>query len=177
MDYLTIGQLRQLHDLKGKRNAEITLRRMEKEGYVRSFRADRQKVFYLSKKGRDEVGGAPVRKKTLAIDHFLLRNDIYLKYRPPKWKNEPLIKLSGQEIRPDAIFAMKDGQQFLLEVDITRAMKDNKEKVAAYKKLKQALGQRSPTVLFVTNSEYRRIELKRILSEIGGIVLTGKDIY
>lgn len=79
--------------------------------------------------------------------------------------------------RPDAIFAMKDGRQFLLEVDITRAMKDNKEKVAAYKKLKQALGQRSPTVLFVTNSEYRRIELKRILSEIGGIVLTRKDIY
>lgn len=177
LDYLTISQLRRLHDLKGKRNAEITLQRMEKEGYIRSFRVDRQKVFYLSKKGRHEIGGAAVRRKTLAIDHFLLRNDVYLKFRPPRWKNEPLIKVSGQEIRPDALFATKDGRQFLLEVDITRSMKDNRDKIQAYKKLKKGLGDRFPVVMFATISEFRRSELKRILSEIGGIVLTERDIY
>jgi hypothetical protein len=41
---------------------------------------------------------------TLAVGHFLLRYDFYIRFRPTKWLNEPIIKLRDKEIRPEAAF-------------------------------------------------------------------------
>lgn len=175
MDYLTISQLRRLIDLGGLRNAQITVQRMEREGYVKTFRADREKVLYLSKKGREEAGGGVERKKTLAVHHFLMRNDVYIRVRPERWKNEPTYNLNGDVIRPDALFA-KGEKRYFLEVDRTQSMSENRAKVKAYGELRRAMRERFPRIMFVTTTEFRRAELRKALRGFDAEVLTQDDI-
>ncbi|SDX44434.1 Replication-relaxation [Marininema mesophilum] len=172
---MTIDQLRRLHPIGGKRNAQKTLRQMESEGYINTFFADRSKVTYLGKKGREETGVTIIRKKTLAVRHFLLRNEIFIRYCPDKWRNEPELVADGEMIRPDAAFS-KGGREFLIEIDITQSMAENRNKMRGYIALKQKMGDKFPEIMIVTTSEFRRNEWEKMLGKMKGVVMTADDL-
>ena len=85
LDYLTRSQIQELHDLKGVRNANRILQGMSE--YLGTFRHEKEKVYYLSQKGRDQIASFNIRKKTQNIEHFLLRNQLYIHLEKPKgWR-------------------------------------------------------------------------------------------
>ncbi|WP_258838610.1 replication-relaxation family protein [Mechercharimyces sp. CAU 1602] len=178
MDYLTADQLRSLHDdLGGNRNTRIFMASLEKEGFVKSFLTERVKVYYLSKKGRQEVGSRVIRKKTVYIGHYLLRNQLYLSVMPETWRSEPKIEFQQETLRPDAVFTKKD-RKYFLEVDITRSMADNREKIRLYRELRDSGAWKGefPIVMFVTTTEYRRKALDTELEGLKHIILTEVDL-
>src|SRR5690606_19363148 len=85
LGFLTTSQIQQLHNLGGRRNTNRILNDMS--DYLQSFQLD-EKVYYLSAKGRQEIGSVVVRKRTALIHHHLMRNDVYIKYRPEYWRSE-----------------------------------------------------------------------------------------
>lgn len=129
LGYLGTSQIQRLHDLGGRRNTNRILNDMS--GYLSSFQLD-EMVYYLSAKGRQEIGSNVVRKRTNLVTHFLLRNEVYIKYRPSYWRAEFPIKFGEKTIIPDAIFKL-DAQFVFLEVDNTQSMQANKKKIELYK--------------------------------------------
>lgn len=135
LDYLSRSQLQKLHDLGGDRNARRVLCNMSE--FASSFRNENgESIFYLSKYGRERVGCEVVRQKTNQVNHFLMRADAFIYYKPEDWKNE--IKISVTDvvsIIPDAYFRHQMRRHFL-EVDHLQHMSKNSEKIEKYKKLK-----------------------------------------
>ncbi|RLM59986.1 hypothetical protein DVK08_19855, partial [Halorubrum sp. Atlit-9R] len=116
--FMTTSQLQRLHNLGGRRNANRILNDMN--DLLSSFQLE-EKVYYLSAKGRKEIGSTTVRRRTLHTQHSLLRNEVYLSYRPDYWRVEFPIKWADKSVIPDAIFK-RDGQFVFLEVDHTQSM-------------------------------------------------------
>lgn len=155
-DYLSRSQLQKMHDLKSDRNAQRVLRNME--NYLSSF-FDGEKVFYLNKNGREQVGCSVVRKKTQNVRHFLIRNDYFIHVGcPDTWKNEIKIthEPSNVTVVCDAVYS-KNGRDYLVEIDHLQAMAKNRRKVHKYRCLFESGAFRRPTYLiWITTTEYRR---------------------
>lgn len=177
LGFLTTTQIQRLHNLGGRRNTNRILNDMG--DYLSSFQLD-EKVYYLSAKGRKETGSTTVRRRTLHTQHTLIRNEVYICYRPEYWRPEFPFKWADKCVIPDAIF--KRNQQFVfLEVDHTQSMAQNERKVGIYRDLKETqIFQRKhghfPTILFVTVSEYRQKALRASLEGMNAEVLTVNDI-
>ncbi|MFJ5624773.1 replication-relaxation family protein [Peribacillus loiseleuriae] len=91
-DYLTRSQIQIIHDLKGDRNANRVLNDMAE--YLGTFRHEGNIVYYLNKNGRERIQHDVIRKKTPNIQHFLVRNQLWMHLkRPHSWQNEAKIKV------------------------------------------------------------------------------------
>lgn len=158
--YLTTSQIQRLHNLGGRRNALRILHDMS--DYLHSFR-EGETVWYLNSKGRQQIGSQNVRRRTLHVQHTIMRNEVYIALRPDVWKPEYAIKWDDQCIIADALMRV-NGEYTFLEVDITQSMAQNKKKIEAYKALRdtgrwqQKFGV-FPGILFVTSNECRRKKL------------------
>ncbi|MGM8215189.1 replication-relaxation family protein [Bacillaceae bacterium W0354] len=159
LDYLTRKQIQKLHDLKGDRNARRVLQQMNP--YLSHF-YDGQKIYYLSKEGREKVNCKIARSKITTAQHYLMRNDLYIHLgQPATWRNE--IKMISHEGKKDEIVIVADahftrnGRHHIIEIDNMQKMKKNKIKIDKYRRLIQRNSfKEMPKLIWVTTTEYRR---------------------
>lgn len=167
LDYLTRRQLQRLHDLGGERNARRILDDLSP--FVSSFRDNGENIYYLSKAGRERIGCDVIRQKSLQVGHFLMRNDVFIHYRPEDWKNEVLLKAESDEggkaitIIADAYYRY-NLKRHILEVDHLQHLHKNFEKIQRYKKFKESgTFQKNlryfPPLVWVTLTESRKKQL------------------
>lgn len=171
LGFLTTGQIQRLHNLGGRRNTTRILNEMAR--YLHSFRLD-ETVYYLNAAGRREIGSKRVRKRTFAVHHTLMRNEVYIAVRPSFWRAEVSIKWPGHEIVPDALY--RSDRLVFLEVDHTQPMTANAKKIEKYRALRETgLFQRQfgefPVIQYVTTTEYRRKRLRALLDGMKAEVL------
>lgn len=173
-DYLTRAQLQKIHRLGGERNANRVLNGMSE--YLNTFRHGLEKVYYLSKEGRQRIGCEVVRKKTPHIEHYLLRNQLWIVLGcPHSWENEIKVTVGDVSLVCDAKF-MSEKKDILVEVDISQPMATNKTKIDKYKRIKEMTGNEFH-LLWVTEIESRKTALKKLMGDMPGRVFTAKEIY
>lgn len=177
LGFLTTSQLQRLHNLGGRRNTTRILNDMAE--YLCSFR-EHETVYYLSAKGRKEIGSQTVRRRTIQTQHTIMRNDIFIAYRPDYWRVEAPMKWADKSVIPDAVFKINGGYVFL-EVDHTQSLAANERKITLYKELRDSgLFQRKygafPTIMYVTVSEHRQKKLRALLDGFKSEVLLINDI-
>jgi Replication-relaxation len=151
-----------MHDLKSVRNANRVLKSMDE--YLNSFRNDIEKVYYLSKKGREYIGASAskARAKTQNVGHFLTRNQLYVHLNQPRtWQNEMKLKVGDFYVMCDAKFE-ENGMPVFVEVDCQQHMIINKSKADKYRKLKELAGNFKFKLIWVTEIESRREKLREL---------------
>lgn len=139
-----IKHLQKIHDLKSYRNACRVIRQLNP--YVHETFHDKEKVVYLNKEGRGLIGSSREVKKNSLMEHTLLANEVYLHFNcPVTWKREYSIEpenkyqgikiggvaLAKKKVVADAAFS-RNGYLYLIEIDNTRDMADNRKKIAGY---------------------------------------------
>lgn len=150
-----------MHDLKSVRNANRVLKSMDE--YLNSFRNDIEKVYYLSKKGREYIGASELkaRAKTQNVGHFLTRNQLFVHLKQPRtWRNEIKIKVGDFYVVCDAKFE-ENGIPVFVEVDCQQQMIINKSKVDKYRKLRE-MTKKDFKLIWVTEIESRREKLREL---------------
>lgn len=172
-DFMTRSQLQAVHNLKGDRNANRFLNDMSQ--YLCSYRHGLENVYYLSKEGRERIKCEVIRKKTPNIQHFLLRNQlwIYLKC-PSSWQNEIKVNVGDTSIICDAKYNM-NGVPVFVEVDISQPMNVNKRKIDKYKRMKE-LTNEPFHLAWVTEIGSRRPKLIELCEGLSGRVFTFNEI-
>lgn len=143
------------------------------EEYLSSFR-DGEKVYYLNQEGRERIDSQKVRKKTIQARHYLMRNEVYITYRQPaSWKNE--VKFGIKDVATvvaDALFKQND-LYHAVEVDHMQKMSKNRTKVERYRKIYE----RAPfRLIWITTTEYRRRQLKKLCKGLDVEVFTATDL-
>lgn len=179
LDYCTTSQIEALRLTGGKRNTLRVLSGMESAKLISSFTLE-EKVFYLAAAGRKLIGSEKVRKRTLHVPHYLMRNDVYIYYRPAVWYPELPFEWLDEKIIPDAYFT-KNNQHYFLEIDRSQSMVKNESKIQSYQSLKDSgLFQKRygafPIILFVTTSEHRQKRLRALLEGMKAEVLTKESL-
>jgi hypothetical protein len=176
LGYASRKQLQDIFQLGTDRNAQRVLANMKQ--YLNSFRHF-DNVYYLNKRGRERIGSERVRQKPQQIDHVLLRNDVYIYYRPKVWRTERPIMVNNEVfLIPDVTMELNNEVVFL-EVDVTQKMIQNKKKIQRYAELQERMkksGKKMPLVIWVTISEYRRSKLVEYCRNINYRVFTKKDL-
>lgn len=152
------------------------------EDYVSVIR-DGENVYYLNANGRALVNCEKVRKRTGNIDHYIMRNHLYIAMGcPATWRNEIRIVNEGASKKDkvvcvaDALF--KQGDAYcIVEVDNTQTMKKNQAKVEKYRKLKErmAFGMMAPKFIWITSTDYRRNELRKLSEGLNVEIYTTAD--
>lgn len=172
-DYMTRRQLQMIHNLKGDRNANRILNDMDQ--YLHSFRHGMEKVYYLSKEGRERIKAKTIRKKTPNVQHFLLRNQLWIHLKcPASWKNEVRIKVGDKSIVCDAMYQNK-GSHVFVEVDISQPMAVNMKKIERYHQIRD-LTKQEFYLIWVTELESRRSKLKELAGDLPCAVYTLNEI-
>ncbi|MCU9614060.1 replication-relaxation family protein [Caldibacillus lycopersici] len=172
-DYLTRKQIQTIHNLKGDRNANRILNDMER--YLHSFRHGLEKVYYLSKDGRERVKCDIIRKKTPQVQHFLLRNQLWIHLKcPSTWKNEVRITADKVSIVCDATFICNKAPCFV-EVDVSQPMIKNKSKIDRYRKIKELTGQNFH-LIWLTELDSRKSKINELMDGLSGHVFTLNEI-
>lgn len=176
LGYASRKQLQKLFSLGTDRNAQRVLSNMKT--YLNCFRHI-DNVYYLNKKGRDRIGSDLVRHKPQQTEHILMRNEVYLHYKPKVWKIErPILVNNKPFLIPDVTMELNNEVVFL-EVDVTQKMLQNKKKVEKYKELQDRMrrnGRKPPVLMWITSSEYRRKKLTEFCKDLNYVVLTKDDI-
>lgn len=135
-----------------------------------------EKVYYLSKAGRERIGHDVVRKKIPNVEHYLLRNQLYIQLGQPRtWDTEIKIKLGDQAIVCDAMFRAKGNVMVFVEADNTQPMIKNQAKIEKYKKFKEMTTEPFH-VLWVTQIESRKAKITELMSGLKGHVYTISEI-
>lgn len=176
LDYLSRSQLQQLHDLGQKRNANRVLQQCSE--FLSSFR-DMENVYYLNKEGRERVGSNKIRKKTPQAKHFIMRNYIYIAFEcPDDWKNEVKLGIKEKKIinKCDATFT-RDKKRYIVEVDNTQTMAENKKKIEKYKAIAESGVYGSPVFIWITTTTYRQKRLMELSGELDCQVFLLSDFY
>ncbi|MER2057222.1 MAG: replication-relaxation family protein [Niallia sp.] len=174
MDYLTQKQIQRIHGLGGERNANRIL--WESRDFLSNFRNGLEKVYYLNKLGRMRVDCEIVRSKTMNIEHFLLRNQLWIHLKMPHtWTNEVKIIVGDTSIVCDAKYLASDKTPVFVEVDVAQPMVKNIKKIHKYKRFKELTNQKFH-VLWVTQLESRRSKLKEMSNGLSSAVYTANDI-
>ncbi len=178
LDYLTTKQIQKLHDLKGTRNAYRVLKEMDL--YLNYFH-DGQKIYYLSKEGREVVNCKIARGKITTAQHYLMRNDLYIYLNQPKgWKNE--IKMISGEGKNEIIIVAdahyyQNGKHHIIEIDNQQKMNKNKVKVDKYRRLIERNAFKGmPKLLWVTTTSYRKDALLELCEGLDVEVYLSTDI-
>src|SRR5690606_6612046 len=140
LTYATREQLQIVNNLGGNRNAQRILQRMEKDKLIDSVRYEK-KIYYLSNKGKQQIGSSQGELKKSQIIHVLMRNDLYIRLGMPKeWYKERLVKWGDNKLIPDATFKQK-GEFHFVEIDNRQTMKTNEDKIKKYKELSHVIFQ------------------------------------
>lgn len=164
LTYATREQLQIINNLGGDRNAQRILQRMEKEKLINAVRYEK-KIYYLSNKGKQQIGSNQGELKKSQIIHVLMRNDLYIRLGMPKeWYKEKQIKWGDNKLIPDVTFR-KHGEYHFVEIDNRQTMKTNEEKIKKYKKLSHVIFQQynhRPTIIWYSLSEIRKKKLKQL---------------
>jgi Replication-relaxation len=122
-----------------------------------------ENVYYLNQNGCELIGQKEERRWVQSVEHYLMRNDLFIYYeQPTPFDIEPDITFSQgmtqKIIKPDAAF-IQDSRHYFLEVDRTQKMLENKKKIEHYTQLfpliKSTLKQ-TPILVFYTNSKIRK---------------------
>lgn len=173
LGFATREQLQHIHDLGGKRNANKVLQGMS--AYLNIKRhpeRDCCNVYYLNKEGRQYIDSPKERKYSSEVEHYLMRNDMFIHFGcPDDFITDQSIAFGrrGEKeklIRPDARFT-HDQRLYLLEVDRTQSMRKNKEKLEMYADLMDVMKDQFaylPRVVFYTETDSR----KELLVKEGG---------
>lgn len=172
-DYMNRSQLQAVHRLGGDRNANRILNDMSE--YLCSFRHGLEKVYYLSKEGRDRVKSEVIRKKTPQIQHFLLRNQLWIHLNcPSTWENEFELEANNVTVICDAKYDSNRIPVFV-EVDVSQPMNVNKKRIEKYKRI-QELTEQPFRLVWVTELESRRPRLNALCMGLKSRVYTLKEI-
>jgi hypothetical protein len=162
-----------MHRLGTDRNARRVLNEMS--DYLSYLRLD-EKVYYLNAEGRARVNCNKVRKKSVQVQHYLMRNDLYLKYgQPSTWKNEVKIGFKETGFVIADSFYEKDKSYYLIEIDHTQKMTKNRAKIEKYKKIVE-VANFSIQLVWLTTTEYRRKQLQELCEGLDVQILTINDI-
>ncbi|WP_257131599.1 hypothetical protein [Bacillus sp. AFS017336] len=180
MDYLTRSQLQLIHSLKSDRNARRILTQMSDRINVKK---DGKCVYYLNSKGREIVNCPKVRKGTGNIDHYIMRNTIYIAYGMPNtWKNEVKMTSKGRvksetvSIVSDALFK-QEKTLYIVEVDNTQTMAKNRIKMDKYRTLinRGSFGQNQPYFVWITTSDLKRKQLSELCNDLPHQIFLASD--
>lgn len=178
LGYVSRSQLQKIHDLKSDRNALKVMR--ELSGYTGVFRHG-ENVYHLNKNGCDFIGSTKLRKRTTQVAHYLLRNEIYIRYGcPSQWWNETPVEVQGVvKIKPDAIFTLGD-RQYFVEVDNKQNMKVNRAKVDNYRLMKktnafQAQRGYFPKLIWITTTPARQKKLEAMCEGLECVFYNAED--
>ena len=183
LGFLTRTHLRYLHDLKSNRNTSRIMKELEEYVHMkRHYERNGEAVYYLNKKGLEFTGCEKEFKWTDHVEHYLMRNDLYLYFgQPSDWrteerltfkmpvKNGARVSLKEYSLVPDAIFTRNNRYHFI-EVDRKQTMKENKRKIAIYKELKEGMKKHygySPSLIFYTVTGARQKQLEAWCQEAG----------
>lgn len=197
IDKLGAVSVKQLHNILKLGSYRHTCRVIRQlEEYLNVFRSQ-QKIVYLNKDGRQLIGSEKEVKKSVLFDHMLLANSAYVHYNCPiDWKREYIIETSqepeydfGIQIKginltskksliPDAVFT-RNGYVYLVEIDNTRAMLDNKKKIAKYKDMWKEIQKHfsmQPKLCIFTQSDKRKHDFTQLCDRIPSEIYTYTDI-
>lgn len=169
LTYATREQLQIINNLGGERNAQRILQRMEKDKLIKAVRYEK-KIYYLSNRGKQQIGSSQGELKKVWIQHTLMRNDLYISLgMPDTWKKEWPVKWGENKLIPDASFKRK-GKFAFVEIDNQQTMQTNKEKIKLYKDLFKAIFNQyshQPTLIWYTLSDIRKNKLKEACTKAG----------
>ncbi|MGD6898585.1 replication-relaxation family protein [Bacillus infantis] len=184
LGFATRSQLQRLHNLKSAKNANRILRDMAE--YLQ-FKRMQEKIYYLSKEGRELIGSSKEQKWGQNVEHTLMRNDLFIELgQPASWKNEPMVKIQYKEglsfkelhFRPDARF-QKEKIHHFVEIDITQSMTENKKKIEKYREFyeyfKPTFGH-VPVIVFYTTSTTRKARLQEYMKGMSALVYCIDDL-
>ncbi len=148
------------------------------ESFVSVFQ-DGENIYYLNHKGRDRVASDKVRKKTSTVNHYLMRNDLYIYLNcPSTWKNEIRIISKGKEkitVVTDSMF--QTDHYNLVEIDHTQTMKKNRTKVKKYRRLiERNVFKGMPTLYWVTTTDNRKKQLEELCEGLDCKVFLQQDL-
>jgi hypothetical protein len=141
-----------------------------------------ENIYYLNAKGREIVNCNKVRKHTGNVEHYIMRNYLFIACgKPSSWKNEIRIKNGSTKsdtitIVPDAMFEKK-GFWHVVEVDNTQTMQVNQTKAKKYRELveRKAFGEKPPIFLWVTTTPFRKKKLLDLFKGLKVFVYTIDD--
>ncbi|WP_342515618.1 replication-relaxation family protein [Sutcliffiella sp. FSL R7-0096] len=171
-DYLSREQLQRMHRLGKDRNAQRILSNMEE--FISYFHENRRKIYYLNAAGREMVQAVKKRKKTVQVNHYLMRNDLYIhKGRPSSWKNEVKISINKVAFIADAVYISNKIHKFI-EIDYKQSMVKNVQKIKKYKDLSTVNPHFS--LIWVTTTPYRKNRLEQLCQGLRGKVYLWEDL-
>lgn len=131
-----------------------------------STKIDQENVYYLSKKGAEQVGVEPV-KKSNQIEHVLLRNEAWMFLNFPSWYLEHSIELTikgkTRNLIPDAQYL--HDTLYCVEIDNQQRLIKNKEKLEMYSELNKLYEKdenKKIVVQFFTTCQSRKKKLEEI---------------
>lgn len=180
LTYATRVQLQVVNNLGGDRNAQRILQRMEKDGLIKAARYEK-KIYYLSNKGKQQIGSNQSDLKKSQIMHALMRNDLYIKFgMPADWINENPVKLNGEVfLIPDATYK-NGGEYHFIEIDNKQTMATNIDKIKKYKELSHVIFKQfnhTPTLVWYTLSNIRKKKLHDLCGKNGlKFVVYGEEL-
>ncbi|OOG90331.1 hypothetical protein BTH41_03329 [Bacillus mycoides] len=165
LDFATRRQLQAIHCLGSIRNANRVLKDMHP--YCHITKIAREHVYYLNKKGRSLLGVTREVKKSIQLQHILMRNEAWMWLGFPEWKTEQTIEFStgGQryQIIPDATY-FDDKVPHFVEIDRMQHMKANEHKIQLYGHITDIYKRQNaivPVIIFFTLSDYRQSKLEQ----------------
>src|SRR5699024_3878690 len=158
-----------INNLGGERNAQRILQRMEKDKLIKAARYEK-KIYYLSNRGKQQIGSTQGELKKSWIQHTLMRNDLYISLgMPDSWKKEYPVKWGSNKLVPDATFK-RDGNFVFVEIDNQQTMQINKEKIKLYKELCKAIFNQYDhhlILIWYTLSDNRKGKIKEACTKAG----------
>ncbi|WP_254664527.1 hypothetical protein [Gottfriedia luciferensis] len=161
-----------MHSLGGIRNAQRLLKSLVEMELLSVTKWTNEHVYYLSKNGASYVGTNPM-KKSIQIDHHLLRNEAWMMSGLPKWDIEKPITFSSsngdkKQIIPDARF--KADTLYCIEIDRKQSMVRNRKKMELYGILNELFyikNQKKIVLRIYTTLNSRKILFENLAGEHG----------
>lgn len=175
LGFLSRSQIQRLHRLGSVRNANRVLAVMAP--LLHSVRID-ENVYYLNADGREYIGANKALKRTSQIEHYLMRNQLYIaRGCPATWRNEIKLAVPGEvTVIADAVYTMA-GRYFICEIDREQKMRENAVKIERYRRLIDlGVFELRPKFIWLTTTEFRRKELRRLCEGLDVTVYTTADI-
>lgn len=197
IDKLGVASIKQLHEILKLGSYRNTCKVIHGLGEYLHVTRTTQKIVYLNKNGRDLIGSDKEIKKSILFDHMLLCNHAYIYYGCPfDWEREyPIettkeqgynfgIQIKGltvvnkQTLIPDAVFS-RNGYVYLIEIDNTRSMQDNRKKITKYREMWADIRDNftlNPKLCIITKSEKRKKEFQQLCGKLPHEVWTFSEI-
>lgn len=196
IDKLGAVSVKQLHQVLKLGSYRYTCKIIQDlEPYLHVDRS-KQKIVYLNKEGRDFIGSSREVRKSSLINHDLLANEVFIHYGcPVSWRKEHVIEAEGKisdfglikiqglkavarkKIICDAFFE-RNGYTYIIEIDNTRKMKDNKKKIQKYLEMWSEIRKQfqNPRLCIFTKSKKRKGIFQKLIRNIPHEIYTFDEL-